>query len=1138
MIGGKKETPAARAALARRRQRIVSKSEESPETTHTSMPYSIDRETTPRVMLSSSTVKETEMTDWSKLTEPNSNNTTTSRIIHFTPVSTAARVSEDPAPQSTTRPPQKIKKSEVFSSKELLLAAAKARLVQSEPELQEEDEDDEVVEEPERISTNEALDALCLSSDSNVSVTPCFILSTLIISAENDALLTGVGLGHADETLQITLATPNAINGMLRYGDAVSFYSRKKQKYLGIHSNASRVAFSSSVIGLGERWSVLHPARRLWIGRAALDYMKTTKRQPQPTELIRSGESVVLRNHLNGGLLSVNVTEDGFELAVYTDAYDTSICDESAMNRLQHHDRIIPSIRDTFRIVLSNVPLCPHWIGDNAESFQLTEESPSRGKSSALVQNSMDQERLLVDEIITSMMGLEGDMIRIIKSPKLSFVLERNIHLTPSLRNLCDFILPLSTSFIRIRRFLKDHVPGYEFGRVLQALCQAIDEMLQEYLRDIVAISHEYRNSHLVGEIGLTLNNLFVKVQQPRHQLSIVERVILEAKTKKGGCLLNALRELKMRMFVGDSQAQGILQHLLDRSSVPYMEILSAWLERGILADPCKEFMIQRSDQATFESSYNGDSWEGLFIIVAENVLDGVLSPPTLRDKVLATGKYLNAVHFCETGAFVGHSAPVDEQTCTENFVYNMDQVSLALSVDRLYQSASKDLLRRILCDYNLQGTLRTMKNYFLLDQGDFLLNFLDDAETELSKDSSEVSRGRIQHWFNMALQAMENTAEDSSSISTMFDPLHALQPLSASLIRCDFAANSLIAELDALHSLSGGVEKVEPKTPSKYPYGTVNGLTGTMTFMLGFRVVEFPSCLFISERNLLKYQQLFRHLFFAKNVERRLVGIWSDHQTMKVLQDLHGPLRRTYCLRQKMLHFMQNLMYYMMLEVIEPNWRELMKKIGEQHQRAIDIGNTSASHTVDSLIDLHNSFLDQSSEQCLLSNRAVVQSLTKLMSTCLLFSEQMDRFMNATKIVSSLHSTPHKPVISSLTLLSPQNEENEVAANQKRSAIQKNLNSVGKRSMSKTLFRKVVAQEQEERHDRISKQTARVERELDNESFKRMIKRYGEVFDSNLAEFMQILQSQPTGRFQSHIANLCMRLDFNGFVTQQLQHN
>lgn len=121
------------------------------------------------------------------------------------------------------------------------------------------------------------------------------------------------------------------------------------------------------------------------------------------------------------------------------------------------------------------------------------------------------------------------------------------------------------------------------------------------------------------------------------------------------------------------------------------------------------------------------------------------------------------------------------------------------------------------------------------------------------------------------------------------------------------------------------------------------------------------------------------------------------------------------------------------------------------------------------------------------------------------------------------------------LTRVPQQNEENEVAANKKRSAIQRNFNILGKTAMSRTLLRKIVTRDQEERRLRVEKQTARVARELHNESYKRMIKRYGEVFDSNLTEFMQSLQSQPNGRFQSHIANLCIRLDFNGFVTQRM---
>ena len=1007
MIGGKKDTPASRAALAKRRQRGVTKSGEAPNS-QTTLFGEIP---TSRTVSSSSNLREEGHT--SEINEgkiDNSPRFSQSFHVSSTPLSVSAL--EGKQIIISTRASQSLVETEFqigYASKATLVSADTERVDTSEPVLQE-DEEDDIVEHPEPIATHDVMDSSCLYCDSFVTLRPCVSLSVLAISEDNKATLSGIGLGYSRETFQITIVSNDSFDTMLRYGDTVALYSPQNKRFLGIHPLSTdntngtiwNVTFDSSGVGLGEQWSVLHGNRQLWVGPSALEHMSKAKWTSDKTALVRSGEVVVMRNHLNGGLLSIKSTDDVMELVIITDSYEESYSQESAADRIQRHDRILPSDRAGFQLLFSSIPPCPHWIGEKIKSFRITETRDwGQNHHKYTFPKPIDQERVLVEEMISSMMGLEGNLIRIVDEPKVAFVLDGNMPLTPSLRNLVDFVLPTSTSFIRIQRFLSEHSPGYEFGKVVQALCQAVDEMLQSYLQGIMTLSKEFRNSQLIGETPLTLNNLFIRVQQPRHMLSIVERVIVEARTKKGGCLLNALRDLKIKMFVGDSRAQAILHHLLDYSSVPYMEIMLAWLEKGILADPCREFMIERSDQSIAESKYDGDSWDGLFVIVTENVLNGVVSQSPLPEKILSTGKYLNAVHFCETGAFVGHFVPGDEQKLSETLIYSMDRVLLASSIDRLYQAAALDILRRILVSYDLPRTLRTMKRYFLLDHGDFFLNFLDDAEIELSKDASEVSWGRTQHWLSMALQAAETSTDDSASVSTMFDPVLALQPLSSSLIRCTFAGDSLVAELDALHSSNGGIEQLETKTPSKQPYGAVNGLTGTMAFTLDFPVVEFPTSLFISERNLSKYKLLFRHLFFAKNVERRLVGIWSNHQTMKVLQDLHGSLRHTFCLRQRMLHLMQNLIYYMMLEVIEPNWRQLITKIGEQHQRASDISNSAGTLTVDFLMDLHNSFLDQSLEQCLLTNRSILQSLTKLISTCFLFSEQMDRFMQASKIVS-----------------------------------------------------------------------------------------------------------------------------------------
>ncbi|CAN0140361.1 unnamed protein product, partial [Ectocarpus sp. 4 AP-2014] len=84
---------------------------------------------------------------------------------------------------------------------------------------------------------------------------------------------------------------------------------------------------------------------------------------------------------------------------------------------------------------------------------------------------------------------------------------------------------------------------------------------------------------------------------------------------------------------------------------------------------------------------------------------------------------------------------------------------------------------------------------------------------------------------------------------------------------------------------------------------------------MMSFKV-GWPVSLVLSKKSLTKYQLLFRHLFFAKHVQRLLSkDSWREHQDTKELE-LKGLMMASYQLRHRMLHFMQNLVYYMMVEV------------------------------------------------------------------------------------------------------------------------------------------------------------------------------------------------------------------------------
>jgi gamma-tubulin complex component 2 len=595
------------------------------------------------------------------------------------------------------------------------------------------------------------------------------------------------------------------------------------------------------------------------------------------------------------------------------------------------------------------------------------------------------------------------------------------------------------------------------------------------------------------------MRELQVLVQPSLHAMSVLRHAIEAVRDKKGGAMLNALRELRVHAYHGDVAGDRILGILLENASIPYMDMLRKWLEYGVLSDPSAEFMIEFHDTKT---------WDERYTLRMEHVINGFFSTKVTVERVLATGRFLNALQECH-----------DTENRIEEVVKNVTETVLCYTanaarvssfVQTMYHRASRSLVRLLLEDYNLIGSLRVMKRYFLLDQGDFFVNFLDAAEDELLKELPKLSRGRIQHWLSVSVQLVENHGEEGLLGDSARDKrLHARQ-LNPTDLRCRFASESLMDHLDELHAATGGIAANEPPTPLRHTYGGVSvsteGLTGLDAFLIDFATIPFPISLVLSQDARASYQLLFRNLFFAKHAERRLVGIWQDHQAMKELQSLRGSLGPTFLLRQRMLHFLQNLIYYMMFEVIEPSWLEMEESINSPSARK--------EQTVDDILHVHSQFLQHALEACLLTNRDLLRALTKLMTTCLLFSDQMKRFMKATKI----------------------DEDRKAVATEKQKVIQRNLNDRGgpRVAVSRKQLKESMQNDRDERQRRVQEQTARVERELSGDSYQKMIARFDEVFSDNLREFvLQLTESDDV--YHTHKVNLCIRLDYNGYVTSAM---
>ena len=140
----------------------------------------------------------------------------------------------------------------------------------------------------------------------------------------------------------------------------------------------------------------------------------------------------------------------------------------------------------------------------------------------------------------------------------------------------------------------------------------------------------------------------------------------------------------------------------------------------------------------------------------------------------------------------------------------------------------------------------------------------------------------------------------------------------------------------------SAGIKTVSSgSVPTSVP--RIHNLKGFEAFTLNYQV-KWPLSLVISRQALIKYQLLFRHIFYCKHVERQLSLTWLDHQTVKEL-NLGMAMGPTFCLRHRMQHFMRNLVYYLSFEVIEPHWCKMTSAL------------TSVT-TVDEVLKIHGEFL------------------------------------------------------------------------------------------------------------------------------------------------------------------------------------
>jgi gamma-tubulin complex component 2 len=168
---------------------------------------------------------------------------------------------------------------------------------------------------------------------------------------------------------------------------------------------------------------------------------------------------------------------------------------------------------------------------------------------------------------------------------------------------------------------------------------------------------------------------------------------------------------------------------------------------------------------------------------------------------------------------------------------------------------------------------------------------------------------------------------------------------------------------------------KTEHPNDSHLEEGDTSDLKGIECFTFGYNV-HWPLSIVLNQITISKYQLIFRQLFYCKHVENYLCRVWIANKNAKKFDHSTSELYRSaFTLRQRMMNAIQNLEYYMMIEVIEPIWHHFMQQLAK-------------AKNIDDILSYHEDFLDHCLKNCMLTYPDLLKRIINVCNSCIAFCQ------------------------------------------------------------------------------------------------------------------------------------------------------
>ncbi|XP_019247286.1 PREDICTED: gamma-tubulin complex component 4 [Nicotiana attenuata] len=553
-----------------------------------------------------------------------------------------------------------------------------------------------------------------------------------------------------------------------------------------------------------------------------------------------------------------------------------------------------------------------------------------------------------------------------------------------------------------------------------RAIANGIVEVLSVYRSAVLHIEQKLLSDSppILATLTQGLNKFFVLLP-PLFEL-ILE---IERDNIYGGKLLNLLHK---RCHCGVPELQTCIQRLLWHGHQVMYNQLASWVVYGILHDPYQEFYISSQDDKDSEqesaphllekltrlsiADSSLSDWhlgfhisldmlpEYITMHVAESILFAGKAVRVLRNPSPSfqfkdgsshqqiqrgsqrTQGYTTTISFQNNSLdnkLIGEDLlPQAEADKIESLIQHLKESSefhkrsFKNAIDTIKAVAASHLWQLVVVRADLNGHLKALKDYFLLEKGDFFQSFLEESR-QLMRLPPRQSTAEADLVVPFQLAALKTIGEEDKYFSRV----------SLRMPSFGIALKPSPVDLPKVKVNKDGDSVGQPDASLEVALDGWDGISLEYS-------INWPLQLFVTPEVLSKYQRIFQYLLRLKRTQMELEKSWAfamhqdhfdfaklrnDSRKSFVSQHRRQRLRPMWHVREHMAFLIRNLQFYIQVDVIESQWNVLQSHIQN-------------SHDFTELVGFHQDYLAALISQSFLDIGSVSRILDGIMKLCLQF--------------------------------------------------------------------------------------------------------------------------------------------------------